>query len=83
MKNITEQEWNSYFMLLNEEQKKSVVLMLKVFLLGRSKESQHISIEQYNKEIEEAIAEIKAGQYISQPNKATVHAGHKGDGAEK
>ncbi|MFM2338254.1 MAG: hypothetical protein RL115_1447, partial [Bacteroidota bacterium] len=58
MKNITEQEWTSYFMLLNEEQKKSVVLMLKVFLLGRSKESQHISIEQYNKEIEEAIAEI-------------------------
>jgi hypothetical protein len=39
--------------------------MLKVFLLGRSKESQHISIEQYNKEIEEAIAEIEAGQYNS------------------
>jgi hypothetical protein len=65
MKNITEQEWTSYFMLLNEQQKKSVVLMLKVFLLGRSKESQHISIEQYNKEIEEAIAEIEAGQYNS------------------
>ncbi|MEN9548995.1 MAG: hypothetical protein RIR12_1586 [Bacteroidota bacterium] len=65
MENITEQEWTSYFMLLNEEQKKSVVLMLKVFLLGRSKESQRISIEQYNKEIEEAIAEIEAGQYNS------------------
>jgi hypothetical protein len=65
MKNITEQEWNNYFTLLNEEQKKSVVLMLRIFLLGRSKESQRISIEQYNKEIEEAIAEIEAGQYNS------------------
>jgi hypothetical protein len=66
MASVTEQQWNSYFMQLSDVEKKSVLLMLKAFLRGRSEGSQQITIEQYNNEIDEAIAEMEAGNYISQ-----------------
>ncbi len=53
-------------MQLNDVEKKSVLLMLKTFFRGRSPESQPTNIEQYNKEIDEAIVEMEAGNYISQ-----------------
>ena len=62
MASVTEQQWNSYFMQLSDVEKKSVLLMLKAFLRGRSEGSQQITIEQYNNE----IAEMEAGNYISQ-----------------
>ena len=55
MASVTEQQWNSYFMQLSDVEKKSVLLMLKAFLRGRSEGSQQITIEQYNNEIDEAI----------------------------
>lgn len=59
-----EEEMHEYFMQLNEAEKKSVVQMIKTFLQNR-KESLRISIEQYNKEIEEAEAEIEKGESFS------------------
>lgn len=53
-----------YFMQLNEAEKKSVVQMLKTFLQSR-KASERITVEQYNKEIEEAEAEIERGESYS------------------
>ena len=62
MANALEKEWYSYFVQLNEAEKKSVLLMLKTFLLGRSEDAGRISIEQYNKEIDEAMEEVKRGE---------------------
>jgi predicted transcriptional regulator len=66
MANVLEQEWNSYFMQLNEVERRSVLLMLKAFLQGRNKDTEGISIEEYNKDIDEALAEAAAGNYITQ-----------------
>jgi hypothetical protein len=57
-------EMYNYFMQLNEAEKKSVVHMIKTFLQSR-KEFERISVEQYNKEIEEAEAEIERGESYS------------------
>lgn len=47
------------------EQKELVVRLIKSFV--RQKDSiSHISIEQYNKEINEAMEEAKAGNYVTQ-----------------
>lgn len=66
MANVLEQEWHSYFKQLNEVERKSVLLMLKTFLQRRPKNDGRISLEQYNKEIDEALAEVAAGNYITQ-----------------
>ncbi len=66
MADVLDKELSSYFMQLNEAEKKSVLLMLKTFLKGRNENMQRISIEQYNKEIDEALAEVEAGNYITQ-----------------
>ena len=66
MANVSEQEWHDYFLQLNEMEKKSVVLMLKAFLQQRNQDTDRISLEQYNKEIDEALAEVEAGNYITQ-----------------
>ena len=66
MNNVLEQEWNSYFVRLNEMEKKSVLLMLKTLLQHRNTDADRISIEDYNKEIDEALAEAEKGNYITQ-----------------
>jgi predicted transcriptional regulator len=55
----------SYFMQLNEAEKKSVVQMIKTFLQGRRATPENISIEQYNKEIEESESEIEKGEFYT------------------
>ena len=59
-----DKEMYDYFMHLNEAEKKSVVQMIKTFLQSR-KEFERISIERYNKEIEEAEAEVERGESYS------------------
>ena len=58
---MIDQEMNNYFIQLNEAEKKSIIQMIKTFLQSR-KEAERITIEQYNKEIEEAEAEIERGE---------------------
>lgn len=65
MVNTLEQEMQNYFKQLNEAEKRSVILMLKAFLMGRKGNANHISIEQYNKELEEAEAEFERGEYFT------------------
>ncbi|MDB5278404.1 MAG: hypothetical protein JWR61_3359 [Ferruginibacter sp.] len=66
MASLLDENLQYYFTQLNEAEKKSVLLMLKTFLAGRSNTADHISIEQYNKEIEEALEQAEAGNYITQ-----------------
>ena len=62
MASVLDKELSSYLKQLNEREKKSVLLMLKTFLQGRHEESGRISIEDYNREIDEAIAEAERGE---------------------
>lgn len=66
MANAIEKELFAYFMQLNEAEKKSILQMLKTFVQGKREYSNKIDIEQYNKEIDEALAELAAGKYITQ-----------------
>jgi hypothetical protein len=65
MANILDKELYSYFVQLNDAEKKSVLQLLKTFLHGRTEDTGRISIEQYNKEIDEALAEVAAGNFIT------------------
>lgn len=60
-----DKEMFSYFLQLSEEEKISVVQMLKVFLNGRPKSSKRVSVEQYNRELDEAMEEVKRGEVYS------------------
>jgi hypothetical protein len=62
MADILDKEMYSYFTRLNEAEKKSVVQMLKTFMKGRGKNTGRISIEQYNKEIDDAMTELEKGE---------------------
>ncbi|MEJ7821570.1 MAG: hypothetical protein WKF85_04570 [Chitinophagaceae bacterium] len=57
-----DQKMYNYFMQLNEAEKKSVVQMIKTFLQSKKATPERMSIEQYNKEIEESEAEIEKGK---------------------
>lgn len=65
MAKALEQELFQYFLQLDEGEKKSVLQMLKTFVKGREKKVPRISIEQYNKEIDEAIARVEAGEFYT------------------
>ena len=71
---VSEKEWQKYFVQLNEAEKKSVLLMLKIFLQRRGEDVKRINIEQYNKEIDEALAEVEEGDYISQDEMEKIAA---------
>jgi hypothetical protein len=65
MAKALEQELFQYFLQLDEAEKKSVLQMLKTFVKGREKKAVRINIEQYNKEIDEAIARVEAGEFYT------------------
>jgi hypothetical protein len=66
MAKALERELLQYIFQLDEAEKKSVLQMLKTFLKGREKKFPRITIDQYNKEIDEAIARVEAGDYYTQ-----------------
>jgi len=66
MASVLDQTLEGYILQLNEAEKKSVLLLLKTFLAGREKSGDHLSLEQYNKEIDAALAEAEEGNYITQ-----------------
>ena len=65
MASSLEKELFKYILQLDEAEKKSVLEMLKTFLKGKIVEGKRVSIEQYNKEIDEAIAEVEAGSFYT------------------
>lgn len=54
-----------YVAQLNEAEKESVLQLLKTFINGKQN-PERVTLEQYNQEIDEALAEVAAGNYISQ-----------------
>ena len=63
MAKVLDQELLHYILQLDEAEKKSVLQMLKTFVKGREKKVARVSLEQYNKEIDEAIARVESGEF--------------------
>lgn len=61
--NTVDIKFNKYYSLLNKSQKESVIQMLKSFVQGNKKNGP--SIEDYNEDIDHAIAEYKKGDVLS------------------
>jgi len=59
-------EMLQYFLRLSEKEKKSVLQLIKTFLQGKQEPVQPINFQQYNKEIEEAMARIDGGEFTTQ-----------------
>lgn len=59
------QEMLNYFMQLNDAERKSVLEMIKTFLISRGGELHAQSPEEYNNELEQADAEIEAGDFVT------------------
>ncbi len=57
----TDKEFLKYFTQLDELQKKSLLTMLKTFLKANHVEQGRTSVEQYNRELEEAMAQVQRG----------------------
>jgi len=60
------EEMLQYFTRLNRAEQNSVLEMIKTFINGREEQAERINIEQYNREIDEALAEVAAGNYVTQ-----------------
>jgi len=59
-----DRELLKYFTRLNESQKKSLIDLIKTFLSATNYESANrISIEAYNKELNEAMERVSKGEY--------------------
>lgn len=74
MSKVLDQELYSCFEQLNDSEKKSVLQMLKTFLTGRPKLEKNISIEEYNKEIDEALVQESEGKYVTQDEMEKIAA---------
>ena len=58
-------EIKKYLPFLGNDEKRSLLVVIKSFLNLRKDKLDDNSVEQYNKEIEEAMARIYAGIYVS------------------
>jgi len=65
MSKAIDKEMFAYFMQLNDAEKHSVVELLKTFMKGRKSQSERISVEQYNKDIDEAMEQASKGEYTT------------------
>ncbi|HTI92490.1 MAG TPA: hypothetical protein VL727_17970 [Puia sp.] len=65
MANAIDREMYAYFTQLNDAEKKSVVELLKTFMKSRRNQSDQTTIEQYNKEIDEAMERVSKGEYTT------------------
>ena len=60
-----DKELMQYFTKLNEQQKKSLLEMIKTFLNPSNNEVNSLTIEEYNSELEEAEAAFERGDYVT------------------
>jgi hypothetical protein len=60
MTGALEKELNTYIKKLNTDQKKSLLQFIKTIFSGKEEEA--MTVEQYNKELDEAVAELERGE---------------------
>ncbi len=61
MAKALDQELLKYILQLDEAEKKSLLQMIKTFVKGRLRSDERISIEDYNKELDEAVKRVESG----------------------
>ena len=62
---ILKEEMLTYFSRLNREEQQSILAMVKTFINSRNTEFGPVTLDEYNRELEEADAEIEAGDFIT------------------
>lgn len=60
-----DKELISYFTLLDDRQKETLLEMIKSFLKPDNGSTERISVEQYNKELQEANERIEKGEFVT------------------
>lgn len=65
MASVLDKELLQYFMKLDEPQKRSLLEMMKTFLKRSNESLQPVSIEQYNRELDEAMERINKGNFTT------------------
>lgn len=66
MASVLDKELIQYFVQLNEPQKRSLLAMMKSFLIHENfKPVERITIEQYNLELDEAMSRIGKGDFTT------------------
>ena len=59
------QEMLTYFSKLNNEEQQSILAMIKTFINSRHTEFGPVTLDEYNRELEDADAEIEAGDFVT------------------
>jgi hypothetical protein len=65
MGSAIDKELIRYFTLLDEKQKETLLEMIKSFLKPGNNSTERVSIEQYNRELDEAIERIEKGEFVT------------------
>jgi hypothetical protein len=60
-----DKELIKYFIQLTEPQKQSLLQMIKTFIKAGNNTSEDFSIEQYNKELDDAMGRISVGNFTT------------------
>ena len=60
-----DKELIKYFIQLTEPQKQSLLQMIKTFIKAGNNTSEDFSIEQYNKELDDAMSRISVGNFTT------------------
>ena len=65
MSNALDKEMLHYYRQLTAAEKKAVIQMIKTFIDGRSNNTDRISIEEYNRQIDEAMIQVEKGEFTT------------------
>lgn len=65
MANVLDKELIQYFTKLDEPQKKSLLEMIKSFLRTPGETLNPVTVEQYNKELDEAMQRMNDGEFTT------------------
>ena len=65
MSQALDKQIGEYLSLLHDDEKKSLLGVIKSFLSNRKEASVRVSLEQYNKELDKAEAQFKSGNFIT------------------
>ena len=60
-----DKELINYFALLDQKQKETLLAMIKSYLMPGNSTTERISIEQYNKELDEGNEQIENGEFVT------------------
>lgn len=66
MENVLDKKLHKYLLQLNDFEKKSILTIAKTFIANKVQITNHYTIDQYNKELDEAVAEVEAGDFVTQ-----------------